>query len=90
MMVLVIGRTEGHYEAQEVPFGKVYAWRSGRVVIECDCRAVMSFTYSVTVCGCGTDHAAAIQEELDARRLGDEEIHPWRYVGDREDIGIPC
>ena len=89
-MVLVIGCTEGHYEAQEVPFGKVYAWRPGRVVIECDCGEVMFLTYSVTVCGCGTDHASAIQEELDARRLGDEELHPWRYAKDHENAGMPC
>ena len=89
-MVLVIGCTEGHYEAQEVPFGKVYAWRPGRVVIEYGCGEVMFLTYSVTVCGCGTDHAAAIQEELDARRLGDEELHPWRYAKDHENAGMPC
>ncbi len=89
-MVLVIGHTEGRYEAQEVPFGKVYTWRSGSVVLECDCGEASALTGSETICGCGADHAAVVRRELTTGQLGDEALRPWRYdVGDREDAGIP-
>jgi hypothetical protein len=88
-MVLVIGRVEGRYETQEVPFGEVYSWRSGRVVLECDCGEVLNLTGSTSVCGCGIDHAATVREELAAVWLGDDALHPWRYVRDCEDAGIP-
>ncbi len=89
--MLVIERIEGRYEAQDVPFGKVYAWRSGRVVIECDCGERLTLTGSATVCGCGLNHATTIRKELDAARQPEDEIlHPWRYSGERENASIPC
>jgi hypothetical protein len=81
---LVIERIEGRYEAQDVPFGKVYAWRSGRVVVECDCGERLTLTGSAPVCGCGLNHATTIRKELDAaRQPKDEILHPWRYSGER-------
>jgi hypothetical protein len=82
-MVQVIEHTAGRYEAQDVPFGKVYAWRSGCVVLRCDCGERSVFTGSATVCPCGADHATAVNEELAAvvGRLGDEDLRPWHYAG---------
>jgi len=37
----VIERIEGCYEAQEVPFGVVYGWQPGYVLIECRCGDVL-------------------------------------------------
>ncbi len=89
--MLIIERIEGRYDAQDVPFGKVYAWRSGRVVVECDCGVRLTLEGSATVCGCGLDHATTIRNELDAAgQLEDEVLHPWRYSGERDDAGIPC
>jgi hypothetical protein len=71
-----------------VPFGKVYAWHPGSVVIECDCGERLTLTGSKTVCGCGADHEATIREELSARKPGGGGLHPWRYSADREDVGL--
>ena len=90
----VVGRTEGHYEVQEVEFGRVYRWCPGCVVVECYCGERLTLTGSVTVCRrCGADHTAVVQEEEEVvghQQLGDEVLHPWRYFRDREDAGIPC
>lgn len=87
----VIERTEGHYDVQEVEFGTVYRWCPECVVVECVCGERLILTRSESTCECGTDHTSVVGEELAARRLGDETIHPWRYSGDREDTGrMPC
>lgn len=61
-------RVEGHYEIQDEPFGKAYAWRPGHLVIECYCGEVLTITYSVSICECGADHASTFREELCAGR----------------------
>lgn len=77
-------RVEGRYETQEIPFGRVYVWRPGRVVIECECGERLVFTGPTTACECGADTAAALPEMPAAKRPRDEDIHPWRYAGDRQ------
>lgn len=89
MEVRVAERIEGRYEVQGVPFGKVYAWRPGRVVLECDCGERLTLADSPVVCKCDTEHAATIQEVVSDRRLGDEALHPWRYTEEREDVRLP-
>jgi hypothetical protein len=91
-MAIILERTEGHYEAQDVEFGRVYRWCPGCVVVECDCGQRMFLTGSMTACRwCGTDHAALVrEEEVSRQQLEDEVLHPWRYARDREDAGIPC
>jgi hypothetical protein len=85
----VIERTEEHYDVREVEFGKVYGWCPGRLVIECDCGERPTLAASATTCqGCGADHAAVVGRELATRRLKDEQLHPWRYSGDREEDEI--
>ena len=87
----VIERTEGHYDIQEVQYGTVYRWCSECVVVECDCGERLVLTHSEsTYPACGADHASIIREELAARRVGDETIHPWHHAGDRQGVGLPC
>ena len=83
-LVTVIECTEGSYEVQDVEFGKVYKWCPENVVVNCDCGEKVTLTSLEATCGaCGADHAPQLQEELDARPLKDEAVHPWRYAGDR-------
>ena len=90
LMLTIIERTEGHYDVQEVYFGRVYRWCPECVSIECECGERLTLTSSTTVCHrCGVDHATVVREELAARRSGDEALHPWRYVRDCEDVGLP-
>ena len=93
MMTTNIERTEGHYEVQEVEFGRVYRWYPGCVNIECECGEGLVFTVSSTaICPrCGVNHAATLLEELTVERLEDQTLHPWRYsTTDFEDAGLPC
>jgi|SRR5215207_1638634 len=88
----VIERIEGNYEAQEVPFGVVYQWHPGYLLIECGCGERLALTYFISTCSdCGADYAAVVQEELAGQCSEEEEaLHPWRYAGEREDVGLPC
>lgn len=76
---------EGCYEAQEVPFGIVYTWRSGRVVIECDCGERVTLIGTTGICECGMNLTALLRETRAAERPRDEYLHPWRCAEDRED-----
>lgn len=89
LMVRVIERSGGRYEVQDVEFGQVYKWCPECVVIECDCGEMTILTPSAATCGCGADHAALVRGKLDDRQSGDKALHPWRYAGDREGLGIP-
>jgi hypothetical protein len=90
-MMTTIERTEGHYDVQEVEFGRVYRWCPECVVLECYCGKRLTLTSSMTTCNeCKADHAALVREELAAaERLEDQILRPWRYAGDREDASIP-
>lgn len=87
-MLTVIEQTEGHYDVQEVEFGRVYRWRPGCAVVECGCGKGLTLTPSTATCRCGTDYSAFIREELASARLGDEALRPWRYAADRTDSGL--
>jgi hypothetical protein len=92
--VEIIERLEGHYEAQEVPFGIVYSWSPECLVAECGCGERVALTPSMSTCaGCETDHAAIVQEWLlsfERPEAADEVLCPWRYAGDREGLGLSC
>ena len=89
-MAKVIERTNARYEVQEVEFGEVYKWRPGAVVVECECGKRSSLTTSESDCDeCGDGHAITVREELEARQPGDETLHPWRYVRERENAILP-
>jgi hypothetical protein len=84
-MAQIIERVEAHYESREVPFGKVYEWHPGYVVLECDCgeKITLTATSTMTTCSrCGAnldvvDEAIDINERED--RLPDSLTHPWFY-----------
>ena len=87
----VIDSIGGYFEPQEVPFGVVYKWHPGYVLLECGCGEGLSLTCSMTTCGeCGADHVAVVQEELAGQCWEEEAVHPWRYAGDRTGLGLPC
>jgi hypothetical protein len=87
----IIERIEGYYEAQEVPFGVVYQWNPGYLLIACGCGEKLALTCFISTCSdCGADYAAVVQEELAGGCSEEEALHPWRYVGEREDVGLPC
>jgi hypothetical protein len=88
-VVNVIERLEGHYEVREAPYGRSYTWSPGHVVVECECGERPTLTFSKHVCRCGVDHTHIVTEELAARRLGEETLHPWRYAEEREEASIP-
>jgi hypothetical protein len=88
----VVERLEGHYEAQEVPFGVVYRWCPECLVIQCSCGKRTILTGSLTCCStCGTDHVALVgKRQLVQPVQADEVRHPWRYAGERAGLGLPC
>jgi hypothetical protein len=87
----VVERVQPHYEVQEMEFGKVYKWRPERVVVECQCGQRLSLTASTTssCVECGTDHTIAVKEASTDGWQSDENLHPWRYSEESEDIGLP-
>ena len=92
-MLTAVKRTGGHYEVQELDFGRVYRWCPERVDIECECGERLDVTaVSTATCRrCGTNHAANIQEELTAGRSEDQALHPWRYdTRSLKHTGLPC
>ena len=67
-------------------FGKVYRWRPESILIECVCGKTTTLTASTTVCEeCGVEHTGLIREALPDRRLGEEDLHPWRYAKESAD-----
>lgn len=83
-MAQVIERVEAHYEAREVPFGKLYEWHPGYVALECDCgeKLILSATSTTTTCSrCGADLGGLVHDIQEGREdhLPDELTHPWFY-----------
>lgn len=70
----VIEQERGRYEVQEVPYGKVYSWRPGRVRVECDCGAVVDLEGPDAACECGAKFDD-ISDGFDSRNEGCD--HPW-------------
>lgn len=92
----IIEHTEGHYETEDVAYGKVYRWCPESVAVECEeCGKRSTHTKSVIIrslitCECGKDHTARIREELVFQVLEEtEDLHPWRYQHPSEGTGIP-
>ena len=87
----VIERVQPRYEVQEVEFGQVYKWRPERIVVQCRCGQRLSLSASTTSCTeCATDHELAVKEaSKTGGRQSEQTLHPWRFVEDREDGGLP-
>ena len=86
----VIEHIGGYYEAQQVPFGMVYQWHPGYLLIECGCSERLALSCFMSICSeCGADHAAVVREALAGQCSEDEALHPWRYTGEREELGLP-
>jgi hypothetical protein len=76
----IIERLEAHYEVEDVEMGKVYRWCPERAVLECTCGQELTLSAFNTTCPeCGADHAATVEEVLEARPE-DEGDHPWRFL----------
>ena len=80
----IFERVQAHYEAREVPFGKVYEWHRAYVALECDCgeKVTLTATSTITACRrCAADLGDAFFDDLKERvgRLPDRLTHPWFY-----------
>ena len=74
----------------EVPYGVVYTWHPGYVLVACGCGKTLVLTCSLTACSeCDADHERMVREELNGECSEDEALHPWRYAGNREGYGMP-
>jgi hypothetical protein len=82
-MTQIIERVEAHYEAREVPFGKVYEWHPAHIALKCDCgeKLILSATSTITTCDrCGADLSSFIHDLQEREgRLPDKLTHPWFY-----------
>ena len=87
-MVQIIERVQAHYEAREVPFGKVYEWHPAHVALECDCgeKLILTATDTITTCGrCGADLATFVHDIREREgRLPDKLTHPWFHDDKRQ------
>ena len=75
-------RVEAHYEAREVPFGKVYEWHPAYISLECDCgeQLIHTATSITTACSCGARLGGFVhdmQEHED--HLPERLTHPWLH-----------
>lgn len=82
-MVQILERVQAHYEAHEVPFGKIYDWHPEHVALECDCGEKMTFraANTITTCSrCGADLGTFVREIREHEgRLPHKLTHPWSY-----------
>ncbi len=96
----VIERIAGHYDVQEIPFGRAYHWSPEQVVLKCSkCSKRITYKRSEVVgsevlrCECGKANTARIRGELSIQVLDEtyEPYHrPWRSWVTTKDSGIPA
>ena len=71
-------RVEGHYEVEELPYGRDYRWVPAHALIECDCGRALDVHAGHTACpACGKDHAEVVRH-LSERHLTEAALRPWR------------
>ena len=83
-MARITESSEGHYEAREVPFGKVYEWHPEHIALECECgeKLILTPTGTMTTCcsRCGADLRGFLPDIKEREgRLADRLAHPWFY-----------
>jgi len=89
-MLIAVERTKGHYEVQELDFGRVYRWCPEYADTKCEC-GERSDVSAAACPRCETNHAATIAAVPPAGKSEDQTLHPWRYdAGDLKDAGLPC
>jgi hypothetical protein len=73
----IVERTAGHYEVQDVEWGKVFMWVPGNTLIECDCG--QSFTAEGATAAscprCDADHTGVASRGLGGKPLAEEEAY---------------
>ena len=76
MTTAVKERVEGHYEVEEVPYGKVYKWVPGHALIECDCEQLFAVegTTAAACPRCGVDYTE-FAKGLGNKPLKEEEVY---------------
>jgi hypothetical protein len=94
--VRIIEKSVGHYETQDVDFGRVYRWQPGGVTVECEecgkrsTHTKSALTRSLITCDCGNEYTATIREELVSQVTEETDaLHPWRYQTPSDGTGIP-
>jgi len=82
-MVQIVERVQAHYEASEIPFGKVYEWHPEYVALECECGAKVTpiATSTITTCGsCGEDLGTFVRDIREREgHLPHKISHPWSF-----------
>jgi hypothetical protein len=81
-MTKILERVEAHYEAREMPFGKVYEWHPAYVLLECDCgeKWTLSAKSTILTCQCGLELGAFVEDIREREsHLREELTHPWFY-----------
>lgn len=75
-MTTVKERIEGHYEVERIPYGTVYKWTPGYVLVECDCGQLMIADATTTVIcpECDGDYIVKV-EGLEGRALTEDEVY---------------
>ena len=75
-MTQIKERIEGHYEVEEIPYGRVYKWTPGHALVACDCGQLLFVDPATTATcpECGADYAGAV-EGLEGRPLVQDETY---------------
>jgi hypothetical protein len=78
----VMERLAGHYDVEEVEFGRVYKWVPGSAQIECDCGQSFTAEGATGACPrCGAEQAVVVKG-LGDKPLTEEEVYyptHWEY-----------
>jgi len=69
-------RIEGHYEVEEVPYGRVYKWTPGYALVECEeCGQLTIVDAVATACPkCGADYTT-VARGLGGKPLEEDEAY---------------
>jgi hypothetical protein len=86
----IVERTAGHYEAQDVEMGKVFTWKPGNALVECDCGQLFTAERTTAACPkCSADHRGVVRELRDKLLTEEEAYYPTHreYEEWMKDVG---
>jgi hypothetical protein len=73
----IVECTAGHYEAQDVEFGRVYRWMPANALVECDCGQLFSVEESMAACPrCEVDYTGVVRGLEDKPLTKEEAYYP--------------